>query len=33
MIRVAELFREAIRRNCPSLIAVHNHPSGAPRSI
>lgn len=30
MIRVAELFREAIRRNCPSLIAVHNHPSGDP---
>ncbi len=30
MIRVAEIFREAIRRNCPSLIAVHNHPSGDP---
>jgi len=30
MIRVAELFREAIRRNCPSLIAAHNHPSGDP---
>jgi len=28
MIRVSELFREAIRRNCPALIAVHNHPSG-----
>jgi DNA repair protein RadC len=27
MIRVAEVFREAIRRNCPSLIVVHNHPS------
>jgi DNA repair protein RadC len=33
MIRVAEVFREAIRRNCPSLIVLHNHPSGAPRSI
>jgi DNA repair protein RadC len=33
MIRVSELFREAIRRNCPSIIIVHNHPSGAPRSI
>ncbi len=27
MIRIAEVFREAIRRNCPSLIVVHNHPS------
>jgi DNA repair protein RadC len=27
MIRVAEVFRDAIRRNCPSLIVVHNHPS------
>ena len=32
MIRVGELFREAIRANCASLIVVHNHPSGAPRS-
>jgi DNA repair protein RadC len=30
MIRVAEVFREAIRRNCPSIIVVHNHPSGDP---
>ena len=30
MIRVAELFREAIRRNCPALIVLHNHPSGDP---
>ena len=30
MIRVSEVFREAVRRNCPSLIAVHNHPSGDP---
>ena len=28
MIRVAEVFREAIRRNCPSIIVLHNHPSG-----
>lgn len=33
LIRVGELFREAIRANCASLIVVHNHPSGAPRSI
>ena len=30
MIRVAEVFREAIRRNCPALIVCHNHPSGDP---
>ncbi|MFC2036990.1 DNA repair protein RadC [Chloroflexota bacterium] len=30
MIRISELFREAIRRNCPAMIIVHNHPSGAP---
>ena len=30
MIRVGELFREAIRANCASLIVVHNHPSGDP---
>lgn len=29
-VRVAEMFREAIRRNARSLIAVHNHPSGMP---
>ncbi len=29
-IRVAELFREAIRQNCASIILVHNHPSGDP---
>jgi DNA repair protein RadC len=29
-VRVAELFREAIRENCASLIIVHNHPSGDP---
>jgi DNA repair protein RadC len=30
VIRVAELFREAIRRNAAALIVVHNHPSGDP---
>ncbi len=30
LIRVAEVFRDAIRANCASLIVVHNHPSGDP---
>jgi DNA repair protein RadC len=30
MVRPAEVFREAVRQNCPSLIVVHNHPSGDP---
>ena len=30
LIRVGEVFREAIRANCNSLIVVHNHPSGDP---
>lgn len=30
LIRVGELFREAIRCNCASLIVLHNHPSGDP---
>jgi len=29
-IRVAEVFREAIRRNCAAIIVAHNHPSGLP---
>lgn len=29
-VRVADLFREAVRDGCPSIIAVHNHPSGDP---
>jgi DNA repair protein RadC len=29
-IRVAELFRDAIRANAPSIVLVHNHPSGDP---
>ena len=30
MVRVAEVFREAIRRNSAALIVAHNHPSGDP---
>ena len=30
LVRVSELFREAVRQNCPALILVHNHPSGDP---
>jgi DNA repair protein RadC len=30
LVRPAEVFREAIRQNAPSLIVVHNHPSGDP---
>jgi len=30
VIRVAELFREAIKLNCAALIVAHNHPSGDP---
>ncbi len=29
-IRVGEVFKEALRQNCPSIIVVHNHPSGDP---
>lgn len=29
-VRVAELFREAIRRNAAAIILAHNHPSGDP---
>ena len=32
-VRVAELFRAAIRENAASIIITHNHPSGAPRSV
>ena len=28
--RPAEVFREAIRRTCPAIVIVHNHPSGDP---
>ena len=30
VIRVSELFREAVRQNCAAIIVVHNHPSGDP---
>ncbi len=30
VLRVGELFREAIKANCAALIVVHNHPSGDP---
>jgi DNA repair protein RadC len=30
VVRVGEVFREAIRVNCASIIVVHNHPSGDP---
>jgi DNA repair protein RadC len=29
-VRVAEVYRDAIRHNAVALIAVHNHPSGDP---
>ena len=30
LVRVAEVFRDAVRRNAPGLMVVHNHPSGDP---
>jgi DNA repair protein RadC len=30
VIRIAEIFREAIRHNSTALIIAHNHPSGDP---
>ncbi len=30
VVRVAEVFRDAVREGCPALIVVHNHPSGDP---
>lgn len=30
VIRAGEVFRDAIRENAPSIIVVHNHPSGDP---
>jgi DNA repair protein RadC len=30
IVRVGELFRDAVREGCPALIVVHNHPSGDP---
>jgi len=30
VVRASEVFREAVRENCPAIIVVHNHPSGDP---
>ena len=30
VIRVGELFRDAVKLNCPAMIVAHNHPSGDP---
>jgi DNA repair protein RadC len=30
VVRVGEVFREAVRSNCAGIIIVHNHPSGDP---
>jgi len=30
VVRVAELFREAIKQNAAAIIMIHNHPSGDP---
>ena len=29
-VRVGEIFKVAVRRNAPSIIVAHNHPSGDP---
>jgi DNA repair protein RadC len=31
IVRVAEVYREAITRNSPALVFIHNHPSGDPQ--
>ena len=31
MVRIAEVFRGAVRRNCAAVVVAHNHPSGDPR--
>ena len=30
VVRIGELFREALRHNAPAVVLVHNHPSGDP---
>ena len=30
VLRTAEVFRGAVREGCPSILVVHNHPSGDP---
>ena len=29
-MRIAELFKEAVRRQAPAIVLAHNHPSGDP---
>jgi DNA repair protein RadC len=29
-VRVAEVYRDAVRQNATAIVAVHNHPSGDP---
>ena len=31
LLRVAEIFRPAVTRNCPGILICHNHPSGDPK--
>ena len=33
LVRIAELFKPAIRSNAAAILICHNHPSGAPRSV
>ncbi len=30
VVRIGELFRDALRQNAPAIVLVHNHPSGDP---
>ena len=30
VVRIGELFREALRQNAPAIVLAHNHPSGDP---
>lgn len=30
VVRVSELYREAVRQNCAAILIAHNHPSGDP---
>ncbi len=32
VVRVGEVYREAVRRQAAAILVAHNHPSGAPRS-
>ena len=33
LIRVGEVFRDAVKANAAAIIVAHNHPSGASRSM